>query len=127
MPLFFKRGAVYLVEFVPPDEPSKPIQKFALCLQEGKIVDFANSFVAVILTTIKENKEVKDYPWQVILSPEESQTEHGAIIICNQIHTIPKENIRGHKYTLSDATMEEVNEKLMLGIGVAKIEDLEPD
>jgi mRNA-degrading endonuclease toxin of MazEF toxin-antitoxin module len=78
-------------------------------------------------TSITQILYTLDYPWQVILSPEESQTEHGTIIICNQIHTIPKENIRGHKYTLSDATMEEVNEKLMLGIGVAKIEDLEPD
>jgi len=125
--VFYIRGAVFLVKFVPPDQPSKPIQKYVLCLQEGKIVENVNSFVAVVITTIKEKKEIKDYPWQVILSPQESRTEHGAIIICNQIHTIPKDNIIEHKYTLSDATMKEVNAKLMLGIGIAKIEDLEPD
>lgn len=125
--MFYIRGAVFLVKFVPPDQPSKPIQKYVLCLQEGKIVENVNSFVAVVITTIKEKKEIKDYPWQVILSPQESRTEHGAIIICNQIHTIPKDNIIEHKYALSDATMKEVNAKLMLGIGIAKIEDLEPD
>lgn len=126
MPIFFKRGCVYLTGFYPPDDPQNPIKKFVLCLQEGKIVDKANSFVGVILTSIKKDKESKPYPWQVILSPEESQIEEGAIIICNQIHTIPKERVIEYKYTLSDATMKEVNQKLMLGIGIAKIEDLEP-
>ena len=127
MPVFYIRGAVFLVKFVPPDQPSQPIHKFVLCLQEGRIVENTNSFVAVVITTIKENRETKDYPWQVILSPQESRTEHGAIIICNQIHTIPKDSVVEHKYTLSEATMKEVDAKLMLGIGIGKIEDLEPD
>jgi mRNA-degrading endonuclease toxin of MazEF toxin-antitoxin module len=126
MPIFFKRGCVYLAEFSPPDDPDNPIKKFVLCLQEGKIVDSAKSFVGLILTSIKKDKERKPYPWQVILSPEESRTEEGAIIICNQIHTIPKDRVTEYKYTLSDATLKEVDQKLMLGIGILKIEDLEP-
>jgi mRNA-degrading endonuclease toxin of MazEF toxin-antitoxin module len=126
MLIFFKRGSVYLVQFHPPDDPYHPIQKFVLCLQEGKIVDNANSFVGVILTSIKKDKKPKLYPWQVILSPEESRTDSGAIIICNQIHTILKDRVIEYKYSLSDATMKEVNQKLMLGIGILKIEDLEP-
>lgn len=126
MPIFFKRGCVYLVEFIPPDDPQNPIEKFVLCLQEGKIVDNANSFVGVILTSIKKDKEPKAYPWQVILSPEESRTEGGAIIICNQIHTIPKDWVIEYKYSLSDATMKEVDQKLLLSVGIVKIEDMEP-
>ena len=126
MPIFFKRGCVYLVKFVPPDDPQNPIEKFVLCLQEGKIVDKANSFVGVIVTSVKKDKKPKSYPWQVILSPVESRTEEGAIIICHQIHTIAKDNVIEYKYTLSDATMKEVDQKLMLGVGIVKIEDLEP-
>lgn len=126
MPIFFKRGCVYLTELYPPDDPQNPISKFVLCLQEGKIVDNANSFVGVILTSIKKDKKPKSYPWQVILSPEESKTEEGAVIICNQIHTIPKDRVIEYKYFLSDATMREVDQKLMLGVGIVKIEDLEP-
>ena len=126
MPIFFKRGCVYLVEFIPPDDPQNPMEKFVLCLQEGKIVDNANSFVGVVLTSIKKDKKPKRYPWQVMVSPEESRTEWGAIIICHQIHTIPKDRVVEHKYVLSDATMKAVDEKLLLGVGMVKIEDLEP-
>jgi mRNA-degrading endonuclease toxin of MazEF toxin-antitoxin module len=126
MPIFFKRGCVYLVRFHPPDDPHHLREKYVLCLQEGKIVDNANSFVGLILTSIKKDKKPKLYPWQVILSPEESRTENGAIIICNQIHTIPKDRVLEYRYSLSDATMREVDQKVMLGIGKVKIEDLEP-
>ncbi|MBM3239464.1 hypothetical protein FJZ31_24490 [Candidatus Poribacteria bacterium] len=34
----FRRGNVYLIRFPLPDQPGRTIHKFAVCLQEGRIV-----------------------------------------------------------------------------------------
>ena len=123
MQRFFKRGFVFKIKFIPPNDPTKSIDKFVVCLQEGKIVERSADFVAALITTKKlENI----YPWEVYLSPKECQSSEGAKVQCNKIHTIPKDWIEKNVYTLSDATMEEVDQKLMLGVGIVKIEDLEP-
>ena len=125
MPFFFKRGSVFKVKFIPPDRPDQPIEKFVVCLQEGKIVAKTSSFVGLILTTLKPDKPRRKYPWEVLVSPNESRTQHGVAIICNQIHTIPKDWIIDYAYDLSVATMEEVDQKVLFGVGLVKIEELE--
>lgn len=81
-------------------------------------------FVAALITT-KKLKNI--YPWEVYLSPQECQSSEGAKVQCNKIYTIPKDWIEKNVYTLSDATMQEINQKLLLGVGLAKYEDMEED
>ena len=127
-PIFFIRGAVFIIEITPydPNRPENNIPKYALNLQEGKVVENADTFVCLLLTTEK-SKLKKKYPWDVFLTPQESKTQEGAKICCNQVYTIKKDCIKDYAYTLSEPTMKEVDEKLILGlcIGNFKIEDTE--
>jgi len=119
----FKRGDVYLVNFPLPDVLGQTIPKFMLNLQEGKIIDHSSTMVGVIITTLKNPSSPNLYPADVLLTPLESKTQYGAKVLCNQIHTIDKSQIIDFKYKLSITTMQEVNKRLFLGIGIIKIED----
>ena len=119
----FKRGDVYVVDFPLPDALGKTITKFMVNLQEGSIIDYTSTMVGQIITTLKSPDPLKLYPTDVLLSPEESKTKYGAKVLCNQIHTIDKRQILDIKYRLSLPTMREIDKKLLLGIGLIKIED----
>jgi len=123
MPFPFKRGDVYLVRFPLPDQPSTTIEKFAVNLQEGRIIDNAPTMVCVLITTLKEPGPGRLYPTDVLLTPEESRTRFGKVL-CNQIHTVHKSMVIAHKYTLSLETMRKIDERLLLGIGLVKWEDI---
>ncbi len=124
MPIFCKRGSVFVIQFTPPNDPTKPIEKLVVCLQEGKIVESSDDFVAVLTTTRKLDSI---YPWDVFVSPEESHSVEGIKVQCNKIHTLSKSCIKEHAYDLSDSTMKEIDRKLLLGIGIAKFErDIQP-
>ena len=116
-----RRGEVYLIRFSLPDNPSVVINKYALNLQEGMIVDSSPTFVCVNLTLERLDRM---YPWDVYVSPDECGVPSGAKVIGSQIHTIDKGNIIRHAYTLSEATMAAVDQAIMLGTGLAKYEDL---
>lgn len=118
----FSRGNVFRVKFHPPDQPSKTIEKYVVNLQEGKIVEKSPTFVGVILTT---QRIQSIYPTDVLVTEQECGRPGGVKIMCNQIHTIPKKDIISFEYKLSDVTMEAVGEKSLLGMGIAKIEELE--
>lgn len=120
----FKRGDVYLVELPLPDKVGHTLEKFAVNLQEGKIIAHAPTFVCVIITTFKSPESPRLYPTDVLLTPKESKTKFGAKVICNQIHTLHKSLIIEYKYHLSAQTMKKIDERLLLGIGIIRIEDL---
>lgn len=115
------RGQVYIVQFNPPDNPDMTIEKYCVNLQEGSIVDNSPTFVAVNITT--KNLE-RVYDWDVFLSSEECGRPGGAKVMCNQIHTYLKTEIKAAPYSLSQIRIEELNEKLSLGVGIIKTEDL---
>jgi len=121
----FQRGDVYLIQFPLPDQPGKTVTKYAVNLQEGKIIAKSPTMVCVMITTFKSADRGRLYPTDVVLSPEESGTRYGAKVICNQIHTVAKSMIIDFKYRLSPGTMREIDERLLLGVGIIKIEDLE--
>ena len=121
----FRRGDVYLIQFPLPDQPGKTITKYAVNLQEWRIIAQSPTMVCVMITTFKSADRGKLYPTDVVLSPAESGTKYGAKVICNQIHTVTKTMIVDFKYRLSPETMREIDERLLLGVGIVKIEDLE--
>jgi mRNA-degrading endonuclease toxin of MazEF toxin-antitoxin module len=104
----FLRGNVYLVSFSLAD--GSVIDKFALCLQEGKVVSNSPSFVGVLTTT--EGLERK-YPWEVRVAADESQSEHGIRVLCGQVFTFPKVTVQKFAYRLSATTMREVDKALL--------------
>jgi len=124
-PPFLRRGAVVVISF-PSDDPARSefIDKYALCLQEGKILVNRPTFTAVLLTTCKDNNPPRIYAWNVYVSPAESRTQFGCVIDCGQIHTIPKADIKSYAYFLESATMEKVNTALQFGTGILRVEDL---
>lgn len=109
----FKRGDVYLVQFPLPDMIGKTITKYMVNLQEGSIIEFSPTMVGVIITTLKSTSPPKLYPTDVLLTPQESQTKYGAKVLCNQIHTINKQQKIDLKYELSAATMREIDKRLL--------------
>ncbi len=113
------REQVYSVEFHPPDNPSETREKYCVNLQEGSIVDNSPTFVGVNITT---KRLESSYDTDVFLSPEESNTPNGAKVMCNQIHTYFKTQIKAAPYSLSQIRIEELNEKLLLGVGIIKSE-----
>ncbi len=121
----FQRGDVYLVHFPLPDATEQMITKFMVNLQEGSIISSSPTMVGVIITTLKGSTPPRLYPTDVLLTAQESHTPFGAKVICNQIHTITKQNIIDFKYKLSPATMREIDKRLLLGVGIIKIEDLQ--
>jgi len=121
----FRRGDVYLIQFPLPDQPGKTITKYAMNLQEGKIIAQSPTMVCVMITTFKSADRGRLYPTDVVLNPAESGTKYGAKVICNQIHTVTKTMIVDFKYHLSPETMREIDERLLLGVGIVRIEDLE--
>jgi hypothetical protein len=49
----FRRGDVYLLQFPLPDQPGKTITKYAVNLQEGRIIAKSPTMVYVMITTFK--------------------------------------------------------------------------
>ena len=119
----FKRGDVYLVNFPLPDARGQTIQKFMINLQEGRIIDHSPTMVGIIITTLKSSARPELFSTDVLLSPQETKTQYGAKALCNQIHTIDKLQIIDFKYRLSPATMLEINKRLLIGIGLIKVDD----
>lgn len=118
----FSRGNVFRVKFHPPGKATETIPKYIVNLQEGKIVAKRPNFVGVVLTTQRVERL---YPWDVFVSEEECGHPGGVRVMCDHIHTIPKDDILDLAYKLSDVTMEEIDQKLLLGVGIVKVEELE--
>lgn len=123
--LLYIRGAVYKIRFESDDPTRSPfITKYALCLQQGRILQNRHSFVGVLLTTCKDSNKPRLFPWTVYISPAESKTEFGTLINCGEIHTFPKEDVIEFAYALEADSMIKVNEALQFGIGTLDIETL---
>ncbi len=127
MPLFFARGSVYKVRFIPPGEPTRILEKYFVCLQEGRLFERATEFVGVRITSLKEDERRKRYPTHVFLTPKESHAKFGAKVICEWIHTIPKDNVIEYAYTLTEATMREIEERLLIALGMERYEAVEQE
>lgn len=127
MPIFFRRGGVYKVRFTPPNEPSRVLEKYFVCLQEGRLFQPATEFVGVRITTLRERERRRKYPTHVFLTPEESQTQFGAKVICEWIHTIAKDNVIDYAYSLTEATMRDIDDRLIIALCMEKYEEVEAE
>jgi hypothetical protein len=123
-PLFYVRGAVYLVKFVG-FEKQEEILKFSVCLQQGDIVEKRRRFVGILTTSCKDNSQPKLFPWTVYISPDESKSHFGVIANCGEIHTfLTSEVVDGPKYYICEETMKKIDDALQFGVGWSNVEDL---
>lgn len=124
-PLFYLRGTVYLVKFASFENAQQIINKYAICLQQGDIVQKRSRFVGILTTSCKDSNPPRMLPWSVFLSPEESKSKFGVIANCGEIHTfLFKDVIDGPMYHLSEEKMKEIDHKLQFGTGWLNLEDL---
>ena len=126
-PLLYLRGAVCRVKFPSDEHPETHIDKYALCLQEGRILQNRRSFVGVLLTTCKDNNQPRVPAWKVFVSPTESHTDYGVFVDCGLIFTFPMADVLDYQYTLQPDTMRKVDEALAYGVGFLKVEDLKKE
>lgn len=125
VPLFYLRGSVYLIKFIGFADPSKEINKFAICLQQGSIVEKRRRFVGIITTSCKDINAPKELPWNVYITPTESHSDFGVIANCAELFTIlTSDVISGPKYSLSQETMQKIDEALQFGVGWLNLEEL---
>lgn len=110
------RGAVYVVDFRRSD--GSVIEKLALCLQQGKVVNNSDTFLGVLLTTQHIDRS---YPWEVKVSAEESRSDAGVRVLCGQIHTIPKAWVKKYVYALRPETMREVDKALLRALCIVSV------
>lgn len=109
------RGNVYVVAFTPPGR-AEPIEKLVVCLQQGKVVNNADTFVGVLTTTEGLDRR---YPWEVFVSAQESQSSAGIRVCCGQVFTFPKSTVKRYAYRLTEETMREVDKALLRSLGLA--------
>ncbi len=120
------RGAVYIVN------ASKYFKnretKYVICLQKGKITKYYNNFTAIVINRNKIDKvrNSKHYisKVDVHIPPEVCKYELGAVAKCSQIYTFSVKDILDYAYTIPNYIMEEIDQKLLFGIGLVSIEDL---
>ena len=89
--LVFKRGWVYEVFLRFEETYTEQQKKMAVCLQEDEMcsawthVNFARTH------SFKDNKKPLLFSWDVFVSPEDSDSEFGIKIVCNEIWSVDKE------------------------------------
>ena len=74
--------------------------------------------MAALLTT--KNLE-SNYPWDVLLSPEESKSPSGVRVILSELHVVMKEWVIEHAYDLRPETMRAVDKALLIALGLGSI------
>jgi mRNA-degrading endonuclease toxin of MazEF toxin-antitoxin module len=114
----YRRGSVYLIDFPPPDN-SPAIRKYALCVQGSVLLgEKRDRFVGALLTTKNLGT---NYPWDVLLSPEESKSQAGVRVILSELHVVMKEWVIEFAYDLRPETMRAVDKALLVALGLVSI------
>jgi len=81
----------------------------------------AKTFLAIFYN---EPGDAKRFPQRLIVTKRKGNLPRGAKVMRNQIHTYFKTQIKAAPYSLSQIRIEELNEELLLGVGIIKTEDL---
>lgn len=115
-PIVYRRGGVYLLDF-PYYDNADDKRKYALCLQSGALIgDRRQRFAGALLTTKGLDRR---YPWEVLLSAEESRTPEGARVLLGEPQILLKAWVIECAYDLSAATMREVDKALLRSLSIA--------
>lgn len=83
--------------------------------------EVGNQHSAVVIVAAMTSSKVQErrrFP-NTVFVPAGAMDRDG-LIVCNQLLTIDKRDLLGHKATLTPAQMDELNEALRVGLGIPK-------
>ncbi|MGA9363206.1 MAG: hypothetical protein WBW16_02445 [Bacteroidota bacterium] len=114
----FKRGWVYefLIRFEPDYQNER--KKFGVCLQDDKIAKDWDAIMFARTHSYKDAKLPVHYEWDVYVSPQDSNSEFGVKIVCNELLRIKKSKVCRMVYELPRRKVEEMNAKLWWALGM---------
>jgi mRNA-degrading endonuclease toxin of MazEF toxin-antitoxin module len=119
-----RRGEVYLANYSFPGEVKNDISekesniRYVVVVQGGP--QFRNCPTVVVMNMTTQGLDsVGNYPTDVFVGPAESGTKRGAKIKADQPHTISKESLIEHKYTLGSETLRKVDGAIAFSMGLA--------
>ncbi|GAB4327373.1 MAG: hypothetical protein Kow0037_00870 [Calditrichia bacterium] len=116
------RGAVYVIDAKKYKSIKNRKTKHVICLQQGKITERYNTFTAILINTnsLEKTKDPRNYidKCDVHIPPEICNYEYGAVAKCAEIFTFHIQDIIKFAYFLPKEIMEEIDYKLLFGIGV---------
>ncbi len=108
-----RRGEVWLVNFNPGRGSEQKGIRPALVIQNDTGNIYASTtIVAAITTTIKE------FPVTVVVSPGEGGLRQKSMVNLAQLLTLDKSRLRKRLGTLSQTTMQQVNESIRVSLDV---------
>jgi len=116
--IVLKRGYVYEIMLRFESNIAEPQRKMGVCLQDQEICEEWDHCNFARSHSFKDNKRPLLHSWNVFVSPEESQSEFGIKIICNEIYSVEKNNILREAYKLPHEKIKEMDRKLLVALGL---------
>ena len=116
---YIKRGDIYYVDLGSERQRQGSIQYgIRPCVVCGN--NLQNRFSEVIMISpITSSQKKKSIPTHLELKAEECNLKTDSTVLFEQIITIQKSQLREKISSLSDDIMQEVNDKLMISLGIA--------
>ncbi|MBQ6935624.1 MAG: type II toxin-antitoxin system PemK/MazF family toxin [Clostridia bacterium] len=116
---YIKRGDIYYVDLGSERQRQGSIQYgIRPCVVCGN--NLQNRFSEVIMISpITSSRKKKSIPTHLELKAEECNLKTDSTVLFEQIITIQKSQLREKISSLSDEIMQEVNDKLMISLGIA--------
>lgn len=116
---YIKRGDIYYVDLGSERQRQGSIQHgIRPCVVCGN--NLQNRFSEVIMISpITSSRKKKSIPTHLELKAEECNLKTDSTVLFEQIITIQKSQLREKISSLSDDIMQEVNDKLMISLGIA--------
>lgn len=113
--MLIKRGDVVLVNLEPVIGSEQGKVRPAVIIQN----DLGNEYSpTTIIAPITSKEFSKEFPTNVLVSPEESSLEKNSIVLLNQIRTIDKTRIIKHYDALNHEVMQKINLAIKVSLGL---------
>lgn len=114
-PFLPKRGELYLTDFEP--SVGAEIRKIrpALIIQNDTLNEHSPLVTVAALSSKTDNKL---YPFEVLLSTEESSLPKDSLILLNQIHSFDKVRLIKKLGSVSQEVLAKVDEALKISLGM---------
>lgn len=116
--LLLERGTVYEILMRFEVKPLEEIKKMGVCLQDQEICSNWEQVNFVKTHAFKDNSKPRVLEWDIWIDPQTSRSDFGVKVICSQIFSIRKEKILKPIYRLPPQKIEELNAKILWGIGL---------
>jgi len=114
---YHKRGEIWLVSLEPIVGNEIGKTRPALIISNDKNNEYSSTITLIPITTSIE----KVYPFEVFISKVDSGLTLDSKIKCNQIRTVDKSRLLKLVGEVSAETLNEVEEALLIHIGISKI------